>query len=329
MVMQTRGAATVPWAPNQYVAAGDWFEVRDLGDDIYLIAEPGHVNCFLIIGDDAALLFDTGMGIAPISDVVRRLTDRPLLVINSHDHIDHRGGNSDLFQRQEELGLIDIACHPLGLRRGHLAAPQSFLSAYDAAMRTVYTDYLAYLALDSQRFFACGRLPRMRPMPDLTAWGIPALAPSRALADGELIDLGGRVLTVLHTPGHAPDGLCLFEPATGSLLSGDTVLAAAHWLHGDGADLGAFAASTRRLATLPVRRVLTAHNLLAELPGDQIRAVAGAAQVVLDGESMPTPGADLLGGPALRHDVDGVVILTPVEAQAGGRRGAHERRRRT
>ncbi|WP_129665088.1 MBL fold metallo-hydrolase, partial [Phytoactinopolyspora endophytica] len=292
-----RGASR--WAP--VVTSGDWFEVRDLGSDVYLIAEPGHVNCFLVLGDDAALLFDTGMGIGLISDVVAGLTDRPLIVVNSHDHLDHRGGNSDLFQRRRELGLIDIAAHPHGVRHGHDAVPERFLAEYETAMRGVYTDYLAYMALDSQRFYACGRLPRMRAVPGLASWHVPAVRPTRALDDGELLDLGGRSLTVLHAPGHAPDGICLFEPSTGMLLAGDMVLAAAHWLHGDGADLGAFASSTQRLAALPVSRVLTAHNLLAEIPADQVAAVVRAARVVLDGESIPKPGTDLLGHPARRH----------------------------
>jgi glyoxylase-like metal-dependent hydrolase (beta-lactamase superfamily II) len=140
---------------------------------------------------------------------------------------------------------------------------------------------------------------------------VPGVRPSRALHDGEEIDLGGRTLTVIHTPGHAPDSLCLYEPETRTLLAGDTVLAAAFWLHGAGADLAAFAASTARLADLRIDRVLTAHNLVAEKPGSYVADVARAARVVLSGESIPRPGVDLLGNRAARHDVDGVIVLTP------------------
>jgi metal-dependent hydrolase (beta-lactamase superfamily II) len=89
----------------------DWFEIRELGDGIHLIAEPGHVNSFLVSGTTTALLFDSGMGIAPIVDVVQELTELPLIVVNSHDHLDHRGGNASLLNHPR---LIDIAVHPNG-----------------------------------------------------------------------------------------------------------------------------------------------------------------------------------------------------------------------
>lgn len=47
----------------------------------------------------------------------------------------------------------------------------------------------------------------------------------RALSDGDIIDLGGIKLEVIHTPGHTPGGICLFEPFSKSLITGDTVFA--------------------------------------------------------------------------------------------------------
>lgn len=45
------------------------------------------------------------------------------------------------------------------------------------------------------------------------------------LRDGSVIDLGGLCLDVIHTPGHTPGSICLYEPETKSLFSGDTVFA--------------------------------------------------------------------------------------------------------
>jgi glyoxylase-like metal-dependent hydrolase (beta-lactamase superfamily II) len=311
MTSQTPSPAVgrAQWTPVTHRV--EWFEIRHLGDGIHLIAEPGHVNSFLVVGDHAALLFDSGLGIGRISEAVSQLTNLPLIVVNSHDHLDHRGGNADLLQRRAELGLAHIAAHPLGVHAGHDAVPQSFLHNYEMAMRRVYADYLAYMALDSQSFYAAMQLARMRPLPELSRWCVPAVRPTRALLDGEVIDLGGRALTVLHTPGHAPDSICLFESGTGILLAGDTLVAAAFWLHGPQADLDSFVSTTARLAELPLTRILTAHNLVAETPGGYAAEVAHAAQVVRSGESIPRPGADLLGNRVTRHEVDDVVILTP------------------
>lgn len=311
-----------PAAPTASARAADWFHVQDLGDGVHLIAEPGHVNTFLVVGSHRALLFDTGTGIAPISDIVRSLTDLPLVVVNSHDHVDHRGGNADLLAHADELDLVGIAAHVAGLG-GHGEADPAFLASYAAAMVGVVERYEEYAVLDQQAFYVLPGLARMRPLPDLAGWRVPAVTPSIALADGDVVDLGDRTFRVLHTPGHSPDSLCLFEEATGILLAGDTIIAAASWLHNDGADTGAFAQSCARLADLPLRRILTAHNLLAERPPTYAAQVAHAAAVVHSGHSHGARGTDMLGNPVERHDVGPVTLLlraAPTAAAPGALR---------
>jgi len=58
-------------------------------------------------------------------------------------------------------------------------------------------------------------------------FGMPAVKHpiDRALSDGDVVDLGGTVLEVIHTPGHTPGCICLFEPDSGTLITGDTVFA--------------------------------------------------------------------------------------------------------
>jgi len=315
-------AIRAPGAPSAAYGtcapAADWFHVADLGDGITLISEPGHVNCFLVQGTERALLFDTGTGLAPVSEVVRHLTDLPLLVVVSHDHLDHRGGNADVVAHADELALVGIAAHPSTLEPGstlHGAVDRTFLDAYAEAMRTVVDQYETFAALDAQSFYVLPTLDAgdspLRPVPDTTSWAVPAVRPDVALADGDVLDLGGRSLRVVHTPGHSPDSLCLVDDAHGVLLAGDTVVAAASWLHGAGADLDAFARSTAALAGLPLRRVLTAHNLCAERPPSYVRSVAQTAERVRAGQSTPRPGTDLLGNPVDRHTHDGVTLLLP------------------
>jgi len=43
------------------------------------------------------------------------------------------------------------------------------------------------------------------------------------LTDGAEIDLGDSTLRVIHTPGHTPGSICLYEVQSKSLFSGDTV----------------------------------------------------------------------------------------------------------
>lgn len=302
-------------APTFCADASEWFHVEDLGDGVILISEPAHVNTFLVLGDERALLFDTGLGIAPISEVVRSLTTLPLVVVNSHSHVDHRGGNADIAAHASELDLVGIAAHAAGvdgaLGAGHGAADPAFLSFYSAAMVEVYAQYEQYAAIDAQSFYTLARLGRMRPMPDTTAWTVPAVAPTITLVHGDVIDLGGRSLRVVHTPGHTPDSICLVEDATGILLAGDMIIGAGFWLHNDGSDLATFAQSAAHVADLPLRRILTAHNFLAEQPPAYASAVARAAALVHAGHSHGVAGSDMLGNPVTRHDVGGVTLLLP------------------
>ncbi|MGH9068365.1 MAG: MBL fold metallo-hydrolase, partial [Acidimicrobiales bacterium] len=97
--------------------------------------------------------------------------------------------------------------------------------------------------------------------------------PDRGVAHGDTIVLGGRTWTCLHTPGHTLDHLCLHDPRSGIVLSGDHVLPTItpHISGiGSGRDpLAAFLASLDRMAALPgVELVLPAHGQpFADLPG--------------------------------------------------------------
>ncbi len=51
----------------------------------------------------------------------------------------------------------------------------------------------------------------------------PAPSVDRKLRDGEVIAVGSIRLTVLHTPGHTPGSICLYEKQSGVLFTGDTI----------------------------------------------------------------------------------------------------------
>lgn len=55
----------------------------------------GSEYMYLLEGEDVALLIDTGYGAGNLRAYVERLTDKPLLVANSHYHPDHAGGNGE------------------------------------------------------------------------------------------------------------------------------------------------------------------------------------------------------------------------------------------
>ncbi|WP_317446844.1 MBL fold metallo-hydrolase [Streptomyces collinus] len=100
---------------------------------------------------------------------------------------------------------------------------------------------------------------------DLPLWKLthPDREPDRHLADGQVIEAAGADLTVLHTPGHAPGAVCLYDPGLGAVFTGDTLFQG-----GPGATGRSFShfptiiGSIRdRLLTLPPEtKVLTGHG---------------------------------------------------------------------
>jgi len=66
----------------------------EMFDHTYAIQYGEGLYCYLLEGDEKALLIDTGYGRGDFPNVIARLTDLPILVANTHGHYDHTGGNA-------------------------------------------------------------------------------------------------------------------------------------------------------------------------------------------------------------------------------------------
>jgi glyoxylase-like metal-dependent hydrolase (beta-lactamase superfamily II) len=136
--------------------ADAWFATEKVAAGTWLVGESSHVNCFLIEGTDRAVLVDTGLGIADIGRAVRRLTDKPLLVVNTHSHSDHRGGN---------WRFADVAAHPLAVRSLTQPVAQDHLTAYLEVAREQLAAYrrpvLPPVHGDDKASAAAGGSPRL------------------------------------------------------------------------------------------------------------------------------------------------------------------------
>lgn len=242
-----------------------WFEIYKVAPGVFAIYEPHQseeVISYLIVGTKQALLFDTGMGIGNIHGLVSRLTSRPVVVLNSHTHNDHVGDN----WRFPFVYGMDTA----------------FTRANAKGSRE---DAQAEIAPDQ----ICGELPKgFNPKTYATKpWRV-----SRFVQDGFKVNLGGRKLEIMATPGHTSDAICLIDRANGLLFTGDTYYPAPIWLYRPETDLDAYVNSVKRIAALApqVRLVLGAHNVPVAQPEvlpkllDAIQAVrAGKGEVKSEG----------------------------------------------
>jgi glyoxylase-like metal-dependent hydrolase (beta-lactamase superfamily II) len=94
------------------------------------------------------------------------------------------------------------------------------------------------------------------------------------VSDGAVVEAGDTMLEVVHTPGHAPDHICLWHAGSRTLFSGDLAL-----LHttvvvpaSAGGDMTAYVASLERVLALEPARMLPAHGPVIESPGKLLRA---------------------------------------------------------
>ncbi|MCD2193185.1 MBL fold metallo-hydrolase [Actinomycetospora endophytica] len=226
-------------------AAPGWFHVRPVSPGAWLVAEPSHVNGWLVAGRDRAVLVDTGLGIAPVRPLAEATAGLPVDAVNTHHHFDHVGGNAE---------FDDVAVHERGIAPLAAGAPPAERAGYLAHTRGLLAAAATYRDLDQRFFHLLGADSDPRPLPDgfdAEAWvrpGPPAGPVPRALRDGDVIDLGGRSLTVIHTPGHSPDSICLLDDRGGLLFAGDTVNSGPIYAQAPESDLEDFARSTARLA---------------------------------------------------------------------------------
>jgi glyoxylase-like metal-dependent hydrolase (beta-lactamase superfamily II) len=220
---------------GRIATADTWFEVYKIRPGIFAIFEPHQLEeviSYLIIGANKALLFDTGMGISDIQAVVAGLTRLPVSVVNSHTHNDHVGDNwrfSDVYGMDTDFTR--------------------------ASARGSKADAQAEVAPDE----ICGALPAGF---DAKAYATKPFHITHWLHDGDKMDLGGRVLKVIGTPGHTPDAIALLDEKNGLLFTGDSFYLGPIYLYRPETDLDAYVESMKKLAALAphLQLLLPSHN---------------------------------------------------------------------
>ncbi len=270
-----------------------WFATRPLGAGVHLVSEPVHVNCFLVEGADRAVLVDTGLGIANIGEVVGQLTRLPIAVVNTHYHYDHTGGNH---------AFEDIAIHGYGDPSLTEPVPDSLYSSYIEYTTRMTAAFSQFRRLDKLFFHLLTDETTARSFPDgfdSGKWHSEPWSPTRLLEDGDEIDLGGRTLKVLHTPGHTPDSICLLDEKEGILFGGDTINTGPLCAQFTDSDPVAFAESTRQLAELAreVRVVYVAHFLRHAADPGFLVEVADGFEALVGGAAQLESTVDVFGRP--------------------------------
>lgn len=210
----------------------DWFTVEQIDENTYAISEYRHweeTHSYLLNGGQYSLLIDTGLGIANIKEPVEQLTGRPVIAVATHIHWDHIGGHKyfpEFYAHEAELNWINGGFPlPIEQIKANVVKDCALPEGFDVETYQVFQG-----------------------------------KPARILRDGDLIDIGGRVIEILHTPGHSPGHMCFYEKVSGYLFTGDLVYIGELLAYYPSTDPAAYLRSLQRVAALPFKRVLPAHH---------------------------------------------------------------------
>jgi glyoxylase-like metal-dependent hydrolase (beta-lactamase superfamily II) len=170
-------------------SADGWFTAKQIADKTWLINEHGFDNIYVLEGRDSALVIDAGLGLADLKGFINGLTSKPLIIVNTHAHPDHAGGDwqfTKVFLGANDIDLAKYYTEPktLGYIRDSLfkiSIPNSLRVTAPDSMQTVFSP----------------------------------------VKEGAVFKLGGRNVEVIDAKGHTPGSICLLDVNTKFLFTGD------------------------------------------------------------------------------------------------------------
>lgn len=168
-----------------------YYNIIKINEFIYQISDPLGVLATLVIGEKKALLFDTTYGFGDLKKTISNLTDKPLIVINSHGHMDHTGGNyqfSEIFISKDDFLLFEKHNSP-GYRTRNFERLEKHFNYNlginkDDYIHKTFTNFIF-------------------------------------VKEHDIFDLGGIVLEVIFIPGHTTGSIALFIKNHKIMLVGD------------------------------------------------------------------------------------------------------------
>jgi len=212
----------------------NWFTIDQIDQDTYIISEYRHweeTHCYLLNGAERSLLIDTGLGIRNIHDEIIKLTDKPVTAVATHIHWDHIGGHGffpDFYAHGAELNWL----------KGEFPLTMEQIKGMVVDRCDLPEDF----DVNNYEFFQGN--------------------PTSVLQDNDAIDIGGRFVQIVHTPGHSPGHMCFWERDRGYLFTGDLVYKDTLFAFFPSTDPEAYLNSLNRISALPVKHVFPGHHTL-------------------------------------------------------------------
>jgi len=248
----------------------EWFKIREIMPDIYLIEENKQlleVKMYLVVGSAKCLLIDTGIGVGDLKALISKVTDLPIVVVNTHGHPDHVYGDaqfSTIHINSDDLFILED-CFVKENRRLVINNHQ----AEDFNLKIFLVE----------------------------AWIDAVLNEVILIKDGDLFDLGNKIIEVITIPGHSPGSVAFLAREDRVLFSGDSV-AGQIWMHLDHSmPLDTYLASLEKLGERidEFDLILPAHAetpISSKIIAEFILGIKGILQGEITGTPYQTPYGD-------------------------------------
>lgn len=208
-----------------------WFTVNKIDDQTFAISEL-ETHCYLVLGQEKAALIDTGLGVCNIKNVVDSLTELPIIVLTTHVHWDHIGGHRY---------FDNVAVHE--------AEKEWLSSKFPLSLEDVKKNLIRISCCFPKEF-------------NIDNYQIFRGVPKTILYDGDVVDLGGRKIQTIHTPGHSPGHCCFYETEKKCLYSGDLIYKGCLYAFYPTTSPQLFYKSIKRIKKYSIEKVLPGHHEL-------------------------------------------------------------------
>lgn len=235
------------------------FKSEMITDDIRRIHGFSDEQMYLIEGSERAALIDTGCGIGDLKAYTDRLTEKEIIVILTHGHLDHA-----------------LGADPFDTVYVNHADDEVYERHKQPDYRELYYGIIpGYEQLEPQ-----DRAPAMD------------FGRARNLEDGQEFDLGGLTLKIIACPGHTPGSMTVLVKEERILIAGDACNPFTFLFFPEALPLGEYEdvlKEYKERVTGTYDRVLFSHGAVEEPATDIIDNVIEACEIARQGEAVNIP----------------------------------------
>lgn len=205
------------------------FTIKKLSHSITAIIDCLGYPSYLIEGNQKAMLVDTGFGVGDISKEVDKLTKKDIVVVNTHAHVDHSGGNG-LFEKVA-VGMEDIPA----LEQINKALKKEFAKK-KIKDEKMLENFLQNVVSDRSYL----KMP---------------------VVDGEEICLGDCTIQCISTKGHTKGSTCFYYKEEEILFTGDFIKPFGVWMFlEESTNLEVYYEELKKVSALGVKKICPGHQ---------------------------------------------------------------------